>query len=128
MLPADTVELLKEAAAAALDKKAFQLVVLDLSQLTSFTDSFMICSAAGERQLGAIANEVEERLRAVGRRPLHVEGAGQSEWVLLDYGDFIVHLFTEERRTYYALEALWGDAPRLPAHLLGLDAAPDELR
>ena len=124
MLPADTVALLRAATGAAIDKKAFQLVVLDLSQLTSFTDAFLICSAANERQLGAIAAEVEGRLRDAGRRPLHVEGAGQSEWVLLDYGDLIVHLFTEERRRYYALEALWGDAPRLPAHLLGLDDAP----
>jgi ribosome-associated protein len=128
MLSDDTVALIRVTAHAALDKKAFQVVVLDLSTLTSFTDSFVICSGAHDRQLGAIADEIGRRLRAAGRRPLHVEGAGQSEWVLLDYGDFVVHLFTEEKRKYYSLEALWGDAERLPDHLLGLASVRDEPR
>lgn len=127
MLATDTVGLLSIAARAALDRKAFQVAVLDLTELTSFADGFVICSGAHGRQLGAIAEEVERRLRAAGCRPLHVEGAGESEWVLLDYGDFIVHVFTEDKRRYYALDALWGDARRLEASELGPGVAPDEL-
>ncbi len=120
MLADDVVGLLRAAAQAALDKKAFQIAVLDLSGLTSFTDAFVICSGAHERQVGAVADEIGRRLAALGRRPLHIEGGEEKAWVLLDYGDLIVHLFTEERRRYYALEALWGDAPRLSAADLGL--------
>lgn len=127
MLATDTVGLLTIAVQAALDRKAFQVAVLDLTELTSFTEGFLICSGAHGRQLGAIAEEVDLRLRAVGRRPLHVEGAGDSEWILLDYGDFIVHLFTEDKRRYYALDALWGDARRLEAAELGPEVDPGEL-
>jgi ribosome-associated protein len=127
MLATDTVGLLTIAVQAALDRKAFQVAVLDLTELTSFTDGFVICSGAHGRQLGAIAEEVDLRLRAAGRRPLHVEGAGDSEWVLLDYGDFIVHLFTEDKRRYYALDALWGDARRVEASELGPKVDPGEL-
>jgi len=69
----------------------------------------------------AIADEVGRRLRAAGRRPIHVEGERRSEWVLLDYGDFVIHIFTEEKRSYYALDALWGDAPRISDEELGLE-------
>ncbi len=126
MLSDDVVELLRLAAAAALDRKAFQVAVLDLTPLASFTDGFVIASAAHERQLRAVADEVEARLRAAGRRPLHCEGIGSSEWVLLDYGDLVVHLFTEEKRLYYALDALWGDAPRVSLLALGLDEGREE--
>ena len=127
MLATDTVGLLTIAVRAALDRKAFQVTVLDLTELTSFTEGFVICSGAHGRQLGAIAEEVERRLRAAGSRPLHVEGARESEWILLDYGDFIVPLFTEDKRRYSALDALWGDAHRLEASELGPEIDPDEL-
>ena len=127
MLAPDIVELLTITVRAALDRKAFQVAVLDLTELTSFTDGFVICSGAHGRQLGAIAEEVDRRLREAGRRPMHVEGAGESEWILLDYGDFIVHLFTEDKRRYYALDALWGDARRLVAGDLGPEVGADDL-
>jgi len=101
---------LRAAAIGALGKKAFQLAVLDVSKLTSLTDSFLICSGVHERQVGAIADEVERRVKEHGRRPLHVEGRPVCEWVLLDYGDMIIHVFTEERRAFYALDGLWGGA------------------
>ena len=121
MLAPEVLEPVRLAVAALLDKKAFQVVCLELSELTSFADSFVLCSAASDRQAGALADEVQRRLRAAGRRPLHVEGDGATGWVLLDYGDFIVHVFTEERRSYYALDSLWGDAPRLDLEALGVD-------
>ena len=120
MLSQDITGMLREAAAAALDKKAFQLVALDVSGLTSLADSFFICSGAHDRQVGAIADAVERRLRSAGHRPLHVEGTRRADWILLDYGDIIVHVFTEERRNFYALESLWGDAPELSPRALGL--------
>jgi ribosome-associated protein len=121
MLAPEVLEPVRLAVAALLDKKAFQVVCLELTELTSFADSFVLCSAASDRQVGALADEVERRLRAGGRRPLHVEGEGATGWMLLDYGDFIVHVFTEERRSYYALDSLWGDAPRLDLEALGVD-------
>jgi ribosome-associated protein len=120
MTASETFEPLRLAARAALDKKAFQLVAFEVSELTSFADAFLLCSAASDRQVGAIANEVRRRLKDDGRRPLHVEGEARSDWVLLDYGDFIVHVFTEEKRAYYALDSLWGDAPRFDVAGLGL--------
>jgi ribosome-associated protein len=116
------MEPLRLAAQAALDKKAFHMVGVEVSHLSSYTDSFLLCSGASDRQVGAIADEVERRLRDDGRRPLHVEGGPHSEWVLLDYGDFIVHVFTEEKRSYYALDSLWGDAPRVDGASLGIGA------
>jgi len=86
---------------AAADKKAFQIVGLEVGELTSYTDSLLICSGASDRQVAAIAGEVQRQLKDAGRRPLHVEGESHADWVLLDYGDFVVHVFTEERRTYY---------------------------
>ncbi len=83
------------------------------------------CSSAGasDRQVAAIAGEVLRQLKDAGRRPLHVEGESHADWVLLDYGDFVVHVFTEERRTYYGLDNLWGDAPRLESDDLGIGEA-----
>jgi len=111
---------LQTAARAAADKKAFQIVGLEVGELTSYTDSLLICSGASDRQVAAIAGEVQRQLKDAGRRPLHVEGESHAEWVLLDYGDFVVHVFTEERRTYYGLDNLWGDAPRLESDDLGI--------
>ena len=111
---------LHTAARAAADKKAFQIVGLEVGDLTSYTDSLLICSGASDRQVAAIAGEVQRQLKDAGRRPLHVEGESHADWVLLDYGDFVVHVFTEERRTYYGLDNLWGDAPRLESDDLGI--------
>jgi ribosome-associated protein len=120
MLAGETLDLLRTAAAAAADKKAFQVVCLEVADLTSYADGFLLCSAASDRQVGAVVEAVVSRLKDGGRRPLHVEGEGGGGWVLLDYGDVIVHVFTEEKRGYYALDSLWGDAPRMSPEDLGL--------
>ena len=120
MADVDLVESLRTAARAAADKKAFQIVGLEVADLTSYTDSILICSGASDRQVAAIADSVRQQLEETGKRPLHVEGERRSDWVLLDYGDFVIHVFTEERRTYYGLDGLWGDAPKLDAIELGI--------
>lgn len=81
--------------------------MLDLTGVTSFTDFFVICSGSNQRQLQAIADEVQKQLKAQGERPLSVEGYDQAEWILADYGDFIVHMFSEQARAFYDLERLW---------------------
>ena len=101
------------AIAAAEDKKAMDLVVLDLRKAAGFTDYFVICSAANTRQVRAIADAVMEALAADGAKPAHVEGYDRSEWVLLDYFDFVVHVFGTETRLFYGLERLWGNAERV---------------
>ena len=98
---------------AALDKKAADVVVLDLRSADAFTDYFVICSGQSPRQVKAIADSVEETLREARIRPAHIEGYERAEWVLLDYFDFIVHVFNRETRLFYALDRLWGSAPRL---------------
>ena len=118
MTQPDTIATLRTAARAAADKKAFQIVGLQISALSSYADGLLICSGGSDRQVAAIADEVKRQLGEAGRRPLHVEGERQAEWVLMDYGDVVVHVFTEERRAYYGLEGLWGDAPRLDAEAL----------
>ena len=99
--------------AAAQDKKASDLVVLDLRKTGGFTDYFVICSGTNPRQIRAIADAVLERLAKDGVKPAHLEGYDRSEWVLLDYFDFVVHVFTPETRMFYGLERLWGNAERL---------------
>jgi ribosome-associated protein len=101
----------REAVAAAVDTKAEEIRVRHLEPVTDFADYFLFVSGTNERQIQAIADGVEERLRALGVRPLHVEGYAPAQWVLLDYGDFIVHVFLEETRRHYGLERLWRDAP-----------------
>ncbi len=98
---------------AALDKKAFDVVVLDLRGTPAFTDFFVLCSGASPRQVKAIADAVEETLRAAKVRPAHVEGYDRAEWVLMDFFTFIVHVFTPQTREFYSLERLWGDAERV---------------
>jgi ribosome-associated protein len=98
---------------AAEDKKAVDLTVLDLRKAAAFTDYFLICSGANARQIRAIADSVMEALAADGVTPAHVEGYDRSEWVLLDYFDFIVHVFAQETRMFYGLERLWGNAERV---------------
>lgn len=97
------------AAKAADAKKATHIHVIDLREITTFADFFVICSGGSSRQTQAIANEVETELKKVGERPNSVEGYGNGEWVLLDYGDIVVHIFTEQSRTYYDLDRLWRD-------------------
>lgn len=107
----DTPTRVREAVAAAEDRKAVDLRVLQLEKVSDFTDFFLICSGTSERQVQAIADAVQERMREEQVRPLHVEGYNRGQWVLLDYGDFVVHIFQEEPRRFYSLERLWGDAP-----------------
>ncbi len=101
------------AVAAAEDKKAVDLVVLDLKKASGFTDYFVIASGTNTRQVRAIADGVMERLADEGVKPAHVEGYDRSEWILLDYFDFIVHVFAPETRVFYDLERLWGSAERI---------------
>jgi len=113
----DTVQRVREAVVAADDRKAVDLKVLHLQKISDFTDYFVICGGTNERQVQAIADAVQERLREHRVRPLHVEGYNRAQWVLLDYGDLVVHVFQEEPRRHYALERLWGDAPDVTAEL-----------
>jgi ribosome-associated protein len=101
------------AIAAALEKKALDVVVLDLRSSSAFTDFFVVCTGANVRQVEAIAEAVQAALAKRGTQPAIVEGRGKSEWVLIDYFDFIVHVFTPATREFYALERLWGDASRI---------------
>ncbi|HVG29372.1 MAG TPA: ribosome silencing factor [Pyrinomonadaceae bacterium] len=98
---------------AADDKKALDLVVLDVGEVASFTDYFLIATGTNARQVQAISDEVVERLKKNGRRPARVEGYRGAEWVLLDYGDFVFHVFEEKARRFYDLERLWRDAGRV---------------
>lgn len=100
---------------AALDKKADDVLVLDLRGLCDFTDYFVIAHGSSSRQVAAIAEAIEERVRDDdGLKPKHVEGRRVGDWILLDFIDVVVHVFLEERRSFYGLERLWGDAPRVP--------------
>jgi ribosome-associated protein len=113
-------EKLMVAARAASDRKALEMVALDIRKIAAFADFFLICSGSSSRQVQAIADEVRDRLRVErDARPAHVEGYESGEWVLLDYGDLIVHVFVEDSRKFYQLERLWRDAERveLPADL-----------
>jgi ribosome-associated protein len=103
----------KIAVRAADEKKAQSMLVLRLSAITEFTDYFIICSGNSTRQTQAIADEIVERLKMSGVRPLHTEGYKNAEWILIDFGAFVVHIFTEESRRFYDLERLWRDAERV---------------
>ncbi len=99
---------------ACLEKKAEELSILEMEKGSgAFTDYFVLCSGTNPRQVQAIADEVELRLKAAGLRPTHVEGYNQAEWVLIDYVDFVVHVFSEKARKFYDLERLWKTAKRL---------------
>lgn len=113
----ELARLVRVAAAAAQAKKASDIVALDLRALGGVADYFLICSAASEPQVKAIAEAVEDKLRAAGARPWHVEGREGRRWVLLDYVEFVVHVFHEKTREYYLLERLWGDAGSLDLDL-----------
>jgi ribosome-associated protein len=106
-------EQVESAVRAAEDRKAVDLAVLDLRKAAGFTDYFVICSGTNVRQVRAIADAVLERLATEGAKPSHVEGYDRSEWILIDYFDFIVHVFAPETRMFYSLERLWGSAERV---------------
>jgi ribosome-associated protein len=108
----------RNAVVAVEDRKGQNLRVLELSEISSLADYFLICSGNSERQVQAIADAVVERLRADKVRPHHIEGYQPGRWVLLDYGDFVVHVFDDSTRAFYALEKLWADAPDVTAEFV----------
>jgi ribosome-associated protein len=111
-------ETLKIALKAVEDKKAFDVVVLDISSIASFANYFLLCSGDSSRQIQAIVNEVERKLKDHGIRPSHIEGYRNGEWVLMDYLDLVVHVFSKNARAYYDLERLWRDGKHLDVRKL----------
>lgn len=105
-----SLELANAIAKAADDKKARDIVLMNMIELTPTTDYFMVCSANSTTQVRAIADNIEEQLREAGKEFLHREGYREAEWVLLDYGDCVAHIFLQDSREFYSLESLWGDA------------------
>jgi ribosome-associated protein len=114
---ARAIELLRVAALAADDKQAEDLVALDVSEPLPLTDVFLLASGRNERNVLAIAEEIEDKLLEIGVKALRREGRTEGRWVLLDFGDLVVHVFHEEDRMYYGLERLWRDCPVIPLEL-----------
>jgi ribosome-associated protein len=115
-LKSETLTHLEVAISAAEKKLAKDIVALDLSNQGILADVFLIVTGANDPQLESISNEIQIQLQKVGERPIHREGiGGTSQWILLDYGDLVVHIQHPEIRTYYALERLWGDCPKISA-------------
>lgn len=106
-------DVLKIALEAVDAKKAIDIVALDISEIASFANFFLLCSGDSSRQIQAIADEVEERLKKHGHRPNHVEGYTNADWILMDYLDLVVHIFSKRAREYYNLERLWRDGKSL---------------
>jgi ribosome-associated protein len=98
---------------AAADKKALDIVVLDMHEASSITDYFLICSGGSSRQVQAIADAIEEQMRRLGVASLGFEGYREARWILMDYGDVIVHVFAQDTRDFYDLERLWANAPKI---------------
>lgn len=117
---ADFDERIRRALLAAWEKKALDLTVLDLREIASFTDFFVIASGTNKRQVQAISDEVVEQLKRQGTRAARVEGYQTAEWILVDYGDFVVHVFDDKARRFYDLERLWRESKRL-------DVTPEQL-
>ena len=111
---AEALELLHIAARAASDKLANNLVAFDVSDQLVITDAFLLCSAANDRQVRAVVDEIEDKLREVGAKPARREGERDGRWVLLDYSDIVIHVQRQEEREFYALERLWRDCPLIP--------------
>ena len=103
---------------ASLEKKAKDLIILNVSEISAFADYFILCSGTSDRQVRAIANAIRENVKKAGMLPLGVEGEAGGKWILLDYDDVIIHVFLESVRTFYDLERLWSETPRM--------AVPDE--
>jgi ribosome-associated protein len=112
------IDALKIAVNAADDKKAYDLVALDISRIASFASYFLLCTGDSSRQMQAIADEIEKKLKAAGLRPSHVEGYQNSEWILMDYMDLVIHIFSRQARAYYDLERLWRDGKKLDTSLM----------
>lgn len=108
------VELVEIAASAASDKLASDIIAYDVSDQLVITDAFLLCSASNDRQVRSVVDEIEERLRKAGAKPVRREGEREGRWVLLDYVDIVVHVQHAEERVYYALERLWKDCPFIP--------------
>ena len=121
------VELVHAAALAAADKLATDILAFDVSEQLAITDAFLLASGANDRQVKAIVDEVEDKLREIGAKPLRREGERDGRWVLIDYGEIVVHVQHSEERQFYALERLWRDCPviALPAEVHGPAAASD---
>ncbi len=120
------IDALKIAVNAADDKKAYDLVALDISEIASFANYFLLCTGDSSRQIQAIADEVEQRLKAFGIRPSHIEGYQNAEWILMDYIDLVVHIFSKNARIYYDLERLWRDGKKLDTSKLIQEKAPKQ--
>jgi ribosome-associated protein len=105
------LELVRASAHAASDKLANDILAYDVSEQLVITDAFVLCSAANDRQVKAIVDEIEDKLREIGAKPVRREGERDGRWVLIDYGDIVVHVQHEEERSFYALERLWRDCP-----------------
>jgi len=108
------VELVTAAARAASDKLGTDIIAFDVSDQLAITDAFVIASGSNDRQVKAIVDEVEDKLREVGAKPIRREGERDGRWVLIDYGEIVVHIQHEEERQFYALERLWRDCPTIP--------------
>ena len=108
------VELVEIAAGAAADKLATDIIAYDVSEQLVITDAFLLCSASNDRQVRAIVDEIEEKLRQAGAKPVRREGEREGRWVLLDYIDVVIHVQHADERLFYALERLWKDCPRIP--------------
>ncbi len=106
------------------DKKASDIVILDISSLATFANYFLFCTGDSSRQIHAIVDEVEEKLEAAGETPSHIEGYRHAEWVLMDYIDLVVHVFSKSARAYYDLERLWRDGKKLDVEKLLESPAP----
>jgi len=119
-----SIQLAKVAALASAEKLAEKVVAIDVSEQMPLTDVFVIASAPSERQVGAIVDEVEDRLRELGSKPIRREGEREGRWVLIDFGDIIVHVQHEEEREYYALERLWKDCPEIDLEAVQAPARP----
>ena len=109
----DSKEIAITCAKIADEKKAQDIVILDVDKISSITDYFVICSGINDRQLYAIADEIDKQLKKLSVKKFGMEGYREAKWILIDYGDAIVHLFDKEMRSYYDLELLWGDAPKI---------------
>jgi len=111
-------ERVKAGVHAALEKMGNEMVVLDIAAVSSVADYFVICHGTSDRQVRSIADSIEEKMRENGDRPISTEGAAGGQWILVDYGDIVFHVFLEERRRFYSLERLWGDAPDVTNEIL----------
>ena len=110
----EAIAMAQAAAEAAADKLATDIVAIDVSQYLVITDVFLLCTAANDRQVRAVVDAIEERLAGEGEKPIRREGEKESRWVLLDYGDIVIHVQMAEERIHYALERLWKDCPPIP--------------